>query len=59
MMPGNVFVYTNAYSGPERRCRLRRNEDERRGMIRWEPDKDDRRIAYGRRAADCLVSALR
>lgn len=59
MLQGSVFLYTNAYTGPERRCRLRRTKQERREMLRWEPDKGDRRAGCGRRASDRLVDALR
>ena len=39
------------YRGKERRYSLRRVTKNRRDMIRFEPDKDDRRCGKDRRAA--------
>lgn len=37
------------YKGLERRRSLRRLSNDRRAMLRWEPDKDDRRSRRDRR----------
>ena len=39
----------NNYQGPERRKEQRRKSDDRREMIRFEPDKEDRRSDSDRR----------
>lgn len=39
------------YKGLERRRSLRRLSNDRRAMLRWEPDKDDRRSRRDRRQA--------
>lgn len=40
------------YQGPERRREQRRRIVDRRTLIRWEPDKRDRRRDGGRREND-------
>lgn len=40
------------YWGWENRRAERRSAEERRGMVRWEPDKSDRRRRRGRREFD-------
>lgn len=37
------------YAGPERRKGERRKNQDRRDMVRWEPDKEDRRSGKDRR----------
>lgn len=40
------------YYGPERRIEQRRKIDDRREMIRFEPDKEPRRKGHGRRKGE-------
>lgn len=40
------------YRGKERRYARRREQDDRRADIRWEPDKEERRHGVGRRQSD-------
>lgn len=45
-------MMANDYTGPERRREQRRKIADRRDLIRWEPDKADRRQGPGRRQSD-------
>lgn len=45
----------DSYQGPERRREQRRRIVDRRQMIRWEPDKEDRRLDDGRRKDDIQI----
>lgn len=47
------------HAGPERRKSIRRSGIDRRTMLRWEPDKDDRHQDTGRREQDALWNAIR
>ena len=38
--------------GSEHRHYARRNKKDRRDLVRWEPDKSERRHGYGRRSHD-------
>lgn len=44
-----MLISTSDYSGPERRHNHRRKAEDRRDMIRFEPDKTPRRIGGDRR----------
>jgi len=49
-MAGNNNIVQ--YRGPEQRRVARRQSNDRRNAVRWEPSKDDRRHNYGRRTED-------
>lgn len=40
------------YTGPERRLRYRRQTLDRRDLLRWPPDSEQRRLLEGRRHRD-------
>jgi hypothetical protein len=42
------------YEGAEKRRLTRRSKGDRRDLVRWEPDKNDRRKGHGRRSTDGL-----
>ncbi|MFQ6021349.1 MAG: hypothetical protein ACE5NW_01390 [Acidiferrobacterales bacterium] len=52
-------VSTTEYQGVERRKRVRRVNVDRRGEVRFEPKKPDRRQENGRRKEDKLWAAIR
>ena len=49
----------SSYAGPKRREFVRRSGIDRRTMLRWEPDKDDRRQGTGRREEDQVWDTIR
>ena len=56
---GNETTNPSSHAGPERRKFVRRSGIDRRTMLRWEPDKDDRRQGTGRREDDQLWDTIR
>lgn len=52
-------IATTAFTGAERRRRVRRIHADRRAAIRYEPDKPDRRQGSGRRQDDKLWDMIR
>lgn len=50
----DIMSWQPSYTGPERRRGQRRQQIDRRLMVRWEPEKTDRRQNAGRRQDDIL-----
>lgn len=46
------LIATAEYVGPDRRVKARRIQSDRRGQLRWDPQKRDRRDGFGRRKDD-------